>query len=337
MLLQELPPEILTQIASYLPIHDAEVFSRACHNCYFAALPHIWHHLSLHDASELNIVAKRLKKNDVWAQRAIQFVRDVSLTQGDHKRKYSPTVAATMFGIAALPSDQASEESEHQSLNSKRERIGRFGKRLLKMFPHLSNLVLDFHEAVRDFYNDATTSPSTNTLSVPNTRRRSSSTTSEDDDMIPDDIRLPYSGSVSLINYKSDNTRFMHYLLSPFRRSQHLKVQASPIVSLCDDIDESILTDQDIIDLASMGLTHLRKLELSYLDNNVSLDALTKLIKGLPRINELDLEWVFPPSKQEFTMLCQELKNCGSLYTDKVCTTKCNIMHAHFTRLVTNH
>lgn len=306
-MIQKLPLEIVTAIAGYLPIEDTAEFAKTCQKCYFAVLPHIWHHLSLSNTKELSIVAKRLQTNSLWSERAVQFVRDVSLCRGEgggceEQKKFSSAVAASMFGIASTPTDQEEEAAaaEKESLTP-HERISNFGRRLLELFPHISNLVLDFAQAARNFYNTSDTTVA----------------------------RLPFSGSLSLVNYKSDNTKFMHNLLAPFRKTHHLRVQALPVVSLCDDIDESILSNADIADLATLGLTHLRRLELSYLDSDISLDTFKKLIESLPHLEDLVLEWIFPPNQHDYQQLCQVLETYGSLVpqsTDK----KSNILRVHF-------
>jgi hypothetical protein len=309
-MIQKLPLEVVTQIASNIPLEDAGEFARTCQKCYFAILPHIWHRLSLHNTTELSLIAERLQSNGLWAQRAIQFVRYVSLTGSKKNTKMSSTLAALMFGIASSPQQQAIEDNSIHAIAS-HERIGAFGRRILQLFPGVTNLVFDFAEAVKNFYSSSPLPPM--------------------DETTKDDERLPYSGSVALVNYKADNTKFMHYLLAPFRKTCHLKVQALPVISFCDDIDESILTNEDIADLATLGFHHLRKLELSYLGSEVQLDTWTKLLKSLPHLKDLDLRWIFPPNKQEFELICQLLKNESALYPDYI-ESKSNIMQARFIR-----
>ncbi|KAF1800179.1 hypothetical protein V8B55DRAFT_1393754 [Mucor lusitanicus] len=336
-MLQELPLEVLTQIAEFIPVQDAGEFARTCHKCYFAILPHIWHQLTLNNTVELNMLAKRLQSNNLWAQRAIRFVRDVSLGSDDqiNQPKFSSTLAASMFGIASTPDEQAAEEAEEKKRVTRRERIGVFGKKLLNMFPHLSNLVVDFTEAARDFYSGggggATSLSATETEEA--TAQDTASTEPPKDDQeeeeVDDNARLPYSGSVSLVNYKSDHSKFMHYLLAPFRRTHHLKLEALPVVSLCDDIDESILTNADLQNLATLGLTHLRKLELSYLDSDIRLETMQHLLESMPHLNELELEWIFLPSKEDFTRLCQVIQESAHLYLTHT-NKKASVYQVHF-------
>ncbi|KAL7321601.1 hypothetical protein PS15m_001358 [Mucor circinelloides] len=337
-MLQELPLEILTQIAEFIPVQDAGEFARTCQKCYFAILPHIWHQLTLNNTVELNMLAKRLQSNNLWAQRAIRFVRDVSLGSDDqiNQPKFSSTLAASMFGIASSPAEQAAEEAEETKKVTRRERIGVFGKKLLNMFPHLSNLVFDFTEAARNFYSGGAVSPSATDTEVPADRAVAADTMTagqpkEDDEdaNVDDNARLPFSGSVSLLNYKSDHSKFMHYLLAPFRRTHHLKLEALPVVSLCDDIDESILTNADLQNLATLGLTHLRKLELSYLDSDIRLETMKALLESMPHLNELDLEWIFPPSKEDFTRLCQVIQDYAHLYPVQT-NKKASVYQVHF-------
>jgi hypothetical protein len=311
-MIQKLPLEVVTQIASNIPLEDAGEFARTCQKCYFAVLPHIWHHLSLHNTTELSLVAERLQSNGLWAQRAIQFVRDVSLTGTKNNQRMSSTLAASMFGIASSPQQQARDQNNSSSNNSvtPHERIGSFGRRILQLFPGVTNLVFDFAEAAKNFY--SSTSPTT-------------------EEEVGSKDGLPYSGSVALVNYKADNTKFMHYLLAPFRKTRHLKVQALPVISVCVDIDESILTNEDIADLATLGFNHLRKLELSYLDSDIQLDTVRELLKSLPHLKDLDLRWIFPPNKEEFKLLCQLLKSESALYPDHV-VSKTNRLQARFVR-----
>lgn len=308
MLLDGLPLEILTHIADFiLTKEDLVEFSETCKRCYYAVLPHLWQQLSLHDTAELSLLSKKLKQNNIWAERASYFVKDVALVQEKElDRKYNPAVAASMFGIPSDP--QLNKAVKKRSPN---ERIGRFGKKLLNMFPHMSSLVFDFREASKNF-----------------TSSEQQSTKQDEDD----NTKLPYSGSVSLINYKSDSTQFMHYILSPFGKTQHLKLQASPVMSLCDDIDESILTEEDLQDLATLGLKDLKKLELAYLDSNIRLESLKNLIENLPSIQELTIEWLFKPNDLEFKEICNLFKTHGSLELSKVHTTERNIFHAQFVR-----
>lgn len=287
-MIQQLPLEIVTVIASYLPLKDTGEFARSCQKCYFAVLPHIWHHLTITDTKELSIVAKKLQTNSLWAQRAVKFVRDVSFNGKNNDKKFSSTLAASLFGITSTHTEQEDEKTEMESVKP-HERFGAFGRRLLELFPHLSCLVIDFSEAARNFYTIEETT-----------------------------ARLPFSGSFSLINYKSDNTKFMHSLLLPFRKTHYLKVKALPVVSFCDDIDESILTNDDIADLATLGLTDLRKLELSYLDSCIELDTIKKLLESLPRLQYLELEWIFPPTKQDYKQLCKIIQTYGSLYPEHI-------------------
>ncbi|KAK4521345.1 uncharacterized protein ATC70_011960 [Mucor velutinosus] len=337
-MLQELPLEILTQIAEFIPVGDAGEFARTCRKCYFAILPHIWHQLTLNNTVELNMLAKRLQSNNLWAQRAIRFVRDVSLGSDDqiNQPKFSSTLAASMFGIASTPDAQAAEQAEESKRVTRRERIGVFGKRLLNLFPHLSNLVFDFTEAARDFYSGGSGASSSSAASATGTSATTEDTTPReqskedgDEEDVDDNARLPFSGSVSLVNYKSDHSKFMHYLLAPFRRTHHLKLEALPVVSLCDDIDESILTNADLQNLATLGLTHLRKLELSYLDSDIRLETMKNLLESMPHLNELDLEWIFPPSKDDFIRLCQVVQEYAHLYPTQT-NKKASVYKVHF-------
>lgn len=305
-MLQTLPLEIVTVIASYIPLKDTGEFARTCQKCYFAVLPHIWHHLSIGDTRELSTVAKRLETNSLWSQRAIHFVRNVTFCSGCHQHKrFSSAVAASMFGIANTPSNQREERSELESVTP-HESINTFGKRLLELFPNLTNFVLDFAEAARNFYH----TPERNAP------------------------KLPFPGSLSLINYKSDNTEFMHSLLAPFRMMHQLRLQAIPVVSLCDDIDKSILTNEDIVDLSTLGLTDLQRLELSYLDSDIDLNAMKNLVESLPNLQDLVLEWVFSPSKADYNRLCKVLEGFGSLHPKHV-EKKSSILHVHFVYIPT--
>ncbi|KAI7901408.1 uncharacterized protein BX663DRAFT_571989 [Cokeromyces recurvatus] len=206
---------------NYFYLYKSE-FASTCHKCYFAVLPHIWPYPSLNNTKELDLIVKHLNANTIWTQRTIQFLRDVSLISDDGKPQFSSTsLAASLIW-------------------------------LFQIFPHLSNPVFDFMQAIKNFY----------FVSNSNNKNEDNNRT------------LPFSGSISLVNYKTDHSQFMHYLLAPFRKTDHLKIQALPVYSLCDDIDESILANDDIKYLASLGLTHLRRLELSYLDSVVCLDTI---------------------------------------------------------------
>lgn len=298
-MIQQLPVEIVTTIAGYLPLKDTGEFARTCQKCYIAVLPHIWHTLTITDTKELSIVAKKLQSNSLWSQRAIKFVRDVSVCGKNDEKKLPSTLAASLFGITITHSEQEDEKSEMESVKP-HERFVAFVRRLLELFPHLSCLVVDFSEAARNFYTIEETT-----------------------------ARLPFSGSFSLINYKSDNTKFMHNLISPLRKARHLKIQALPVVSLCDDADESILTNNDIADLTTLGLSDLVKLELSYLDSEIDLLAIKELLQSLPNLLHLELEWIFPPTKQDYNQLCNIIEKYSSLYPDFI-EKKSNVLLVRF-------
>ncbi|KAI8059946.1 uncharacterized protein B0P05DRAFT_590881 [Gilbertella persicaria] len=271
-MLQQLPLEIITHIASFIPLEQMAEFASTCQMCYFAVLPHVWHHLSIHNLSELDSVAQHLQSNRVWAQRVIQFVRKISLCSD--QCRYSPKLAATMFGMVSTP-----PETKEQQESMVRKRLSTFGCQILALFPHVSHIVFDFVQAIRLFDMDT-----------------------------PIYRILPFYGSVSLVNYASDHTLLMHYLLSPFREMRQLKIQATPVVSLCDDLDASLLTEQDIRDIASLSLTCLQRLELSYLDANTRIETLQALLETLPHLDCLQLTWLFPLKDQPYKTLCQAFK-----------------------------
>lgn len=297
-MIQQLPLEIATAIAKYLPLEDTGEFARTCQKCYFAVLPQIWHSLTITDTKELSIVARKLHTNSLWAQRAAQFVRNVSLNSKNNKR-FSATLSATLFGITSTHTEQEDEKNELESVQPN-ERFVAFARRLLELFPHLTSLMVDFSEAARNFY----TVEETN-------------------------ARLPFTGSFALVNYRADHTKFMHNLLSPFRNIRQLKVHGLPVVSLCDNIDESILTNDDIMELATLGLTDLERLELSYLDLDVELNTMQTLLQSMPRLQHLDLAWIFPPTEQDYRLLCNTIQKYGSLYPNHI-EKKSNVLFVRF-------
>ncbi|KAI8880462.1 hypothetical protein K501DRAFT_335359 [Backusella circina FSU 941] len=316
-MLQQLPFEIITSIADHLPEKDIQQLALSCRQCYSALLPQLWHNLTLSSVDELSDIAKRLEKNKQWTQRATHFVREFSFTDEDEsEKKQSPSFIASMFGIAA---DTESRNRRRKQLEEARrgvrvrtrERMAVFGRRLLDMFPRLSNLVIDFKEASKNFSDGDH-----------DQEEGGGAATAENN-------KLPFSGSLSLINYKADNTQKMHDLIAPFKETHQLKVSASPVLSLCEDFDESILTDADIRDLASLGLKHLTRLELSYLDSDVDIDTISTLLNSMPNLTELYLKWIFPPKKENYQQLCQCIETHASLYPERV-DSKPNILQVQF-------
>jgi hypothetical protein len=311
-MLQQLPFEIITSIADHLPEKDIQQLALSCRQCYSALLPQLWHNLTLSSVEELSDIAQRLEKNKQWTQRATHFVREFSFTdEEESEKKQSPSFIASIFGIAT---DIESRKKRRKQLEDARrgarvrtrERMAVFGRRLLDLFPRLSNLVIDFKEASKNF--------------------------GDEDDGQEDSTennKLPFSGSLSLINYKADNTQKMHDLIAPFKETHQLKVSASPVLSLCDDFDESILTDADIRDLASLGLKHLTRLELSYLDSDVDIDTISTLLESMPNLSELYLKWIFPPKKENYQQLCQCIETHASLYPERI-ESKPNRLQVHF-------
>ncbi|KAI8975072.1 hypothetical protein BDF20DRAFT_585033 [Mycotypha africana] len=327
MNLQTLPTEILTQIASFIPAEEVGEFGRTCQKCYYAVLPFIWHHLTLNDASELSLVAKRLEKNHEWHEKASYFVKDVSLSRSNScdSFKFSAADQACMFGIATPPSERIGTPENGSSSSSIRrgfslaqhqhhEQIDVFGKRLLQNFPHLSNIEINFNEAIETF------------------------DTEEDGLQIAkwptyindnENCNLPYYGTVTLTNYKPGNTDALRYLLKPFRKLHHLKLYAAPPISLCDDIDDSLLSSDDINVLLMMGFKDLRKLDLTYFDFDVDCNTLLELVMSLPKLETLILGWLFPPSNFEFAHLSELLQKHAFLYPSHT-GQKANIYHVQF-------
>lgn len=296
---QKLPVEIVTAIADFLSTKDTGELAQTCQKCYYAALPHMWHELDISNANELSKIAHSVETNGLWSSRANQFVRQVALLHSD-KKGFSPTFSASMFGITSTPSERRNETKLQESIKPC-ESISTFGRDIVKIFPHLSSLVVDFKEAIRNFY--------------------------VGEEVVEQDT--PFSGSFSLVNYKADHTKTMHHLLAPFKGTHHLKIQASSIISLCDDIDESILTDQDVADLATLGLKGLTTLELSYLDSDLQHGTIKKLLEGLPHLQKLELEWLFPPNQEEYQEICEVIQEYGSLYPEQVEHNK-SVLQVHF-------
>lgn len=302
-MLQKIPLELVTLIASYLDLKSTSEFAATCHHCYNAVLPLIWQHLTITDTNELSILDKKFQKNPIWSQRAIQYVHTVSLCRRNCNRIFSCRFAASMFGITSSRSEQQEELLSIQP----HEQTGSFGQHLLNLFPHVTRLVLDYALALQNFY------------LVPQPQ--------------PPQTILPYAKSFSVVNYESDNAGILYNLLTPFKKIRHLQLQTLPVVSLCDDMDESILTDSDLNTLASLGLKDLTRLELSYLDSTINMDIFINLLKSLPRLRYLQLNWIFPPVKDDYHQLQQLIELHASLYPDKI-EKESNILRISFTNRV---
>ncbi|KAG2232577.1 hypothetical protein INT48_009786 [Thamnidium elegans] len=279
---------------------DTSEFATTCHYNYFAVLPLIWQHLTITNTRELSIVAHKLKANSSWSQRAIQFVRNISLCNKHQHKKFSCSLAASMFGITSTLSEQQDEKIQ---VSQPHEHIAQFGQHLFDLFPHVHSLLIDYTVALQNFYVSQQGASS---------------------------IPLYYTGSVSIINYESDNAGILYNLLRPFKNIRHLKLQTLPVISLCDDIDQSILTNADIHALTSLGLNELVKLELSLLDSSIELDTFTKLVRSLPKLKCLQLEWIFPPTKDEYNQLRHVVEECAALYPDRM-ERKSNVLYVSFT------
>ncbi|GAA5807649.1 hypothetical protein MFLAVUS_001019 [Mucor flavus] len=305
---QKLPLELVTLIASYLDMKDTSEFATTCRYNYFAVLPLIWQHLTISDTRELSTVADKLKVNSCWSQRAVQFVRSVSLCDKHQHKKFSCSLAASMFGITSTLSEL---QDEKVVLSQPHEPTAQFGQNLLDLFPHVYSLLFDYKVALQNFY-------------------LSPQPQQQEEDVFTPRPLLAYTGSVSVINYESDHAGILYNLLRPFKNMGHLKLQTLPVVSLCDDIDQSILTNTDIDALTSLGLNELVKLELSLLDSNIELKTFTKLVQSLPKLGCLQLEWIFPPTKEEYNRLRRMVEECAALYPDRM-ERKPNALYVSFT------
>ncbi|GAA5797355.1 hypothetical protein EDC94DRAFT_599660 [Helicostylum pulchrum] len=307
-MIQKLPLELVTLIASYLDMKDTSEFATTCRYNYFAVLPLIWQHLTITDTRELSMVADKLKVNSSWSQRAVQFVRNVSLCDKHQHKKFSCSLAASMFGITSTLSEQ---QDEKVVLSQPHEPTAQFGQHLLDLFPHVYSILFDYKVALQNFYLSPQQQQQEGGIFTPRSL-------------------LAYTGSISVINYESDHAGILFNILRPFKYIGHLKLQTLPVVSLCEDIDQSILTNADIDALTSLGLNELVKLELSLLDSSIELNTFTKLVQSLPRLGCLQLEWVFPPTEEEYNQLRQVVEECAALYPDRM-ERKPNTLYVSFT------
>ncbi|KAI8377204.1 hypothetical protein EDC96DRAFT_494862 [Choanephora cucurbitarum] len=285
MSLQKLPPEIINHIASFISHDDLAELAETCQKCYLAVLPYLWHDITIHSMEDLETIARRLYSNILWRQRAIQFVHNITLCGIRHSRRCSTSFMARMFGIAIT------EENEADYANNKEQpfqtaSIVDFGHLVLTLFPHVNHITFDFSQAFKCFR-----------FSTPEGRST-----------------LSFSGTISVRNYIADNTTFLYILLSHFTNMHELTVKSAPILSLCENLDELLLTNQDIACIASLELNSLTNLRLSYIDwTDTQIDTWNRLINTLPNLTSLDLSWLFSPNLESYSTVCDMLKESISL------------------------
>ncbi|RCH97136.1 hypothetical protein CU097_012057 [Rhizopus azygosporus] len=117
MRLDQLPPEIITNIGSYL--ENKKNFASTCRSCYLALLPQLWHHISLHDQQQLS----KIMYGD--------YVREVSLSEQPKSLPMSFEMGNPL---------KCSIESEKQEID-----LIRFGKHLVTLCPYIACLEIDLN------------------------------------------------------------------------------------------------------------------------------------------------------------------------------------------------
>lgn len=120
-------------------------------------------------------------------------------------------------------------------------------------------------------------------------------------------------GKVTLFHYRPGCSESLFQLLTPFNNCRKLALRSRPYISLCATLQDSLLTDKDIATLADIGFREIRHLSLSYVDDTTSLDEFEKLLRSMPKLQVLELEWILPPSVSYYDDLCHRVRQVSSI------------------------
>ncbi|KAI8379381.1 uncharacterized protein BYT42DRAFT_324412 [Radiomyces spectabilis] len=96
-MLETLPAELIAAIATHLPSESTAALSQTCRHCYYATLPVVYNYLCITEPEHLQRLAVRFQLNNVWSQRAEQFVHTISFTKDD-KQLFSQMNLARFLG-----------------------------------------------------------------------------------------------------------------------------------------------------------------------------------------------------------------------------------------------
>ncbi|KAI9278533.1 hypothetical protein BDA99DRAFT_531284 [Phascolomyces articulosus] len=295
-MLQELPPELLSSISSYLSLESASALSLTCNHCYWAVLPVIYHDLSITKPEELFALSSRLSKNKLYAERASRYVRSLSIV--DHSQRTLARYAVTSVLDHVLSGWELLEQQEEQetmmdeyypeeetvdnerysnkNMQKKKHHVQSMATILDNLFPRLVNLTMEFDQIAKGL--------------------RFGKRQQDIDVFSPTNTVIRFCGNLKLMNYRPCHPHHLYSLLFPFAKCTQLTLHTRPYLSLCAAIQDSLLMDQDIEALIRLDLKYLERLELAYVDDFLDVQKLCQLVKSLPNLNQLSLEWILPPS-----------------------------------------
>ncbi|KAI8141876.1 hypothetical protein BJV82DRAFT_165579 [Fennellomyces sp. T-0311] len=293
-MLQELPTELLSCIASYLSAESAGALAQTCRRCYCSAIPVLYNELPIAKPDDLFVLSKKLSTATLLAQRARQYVRAVSVV--DHGQRTLSRYAVTSILNHVLSGWELNEEDDDEPRNDpKKKRYDALVNKLHVMFPRLDNLTIEFDVVTHGLYFGHSHLPP---------------------------VATNFSGYFKLINYRPNHTSYLRTILAPFACCTQLTLFTRPYLSLCAAIQDSVLTDKDIDTLTDLKLDHLCRLELAYVDDLLDVHKLIKLIESLPYLEYLSLEWILPPSLDYFDELCECLAHAVFLYPGPITRIK---------------
>ncbi|KAL0076905.1 hypothetical protein J3Q64DRAFT_1703132 [Phycomyces blakesleeanus] len=304
-MLEYLAPEIIAHIADYLPEQSAGELAQTCQSCYNAVLPRIWQQLSIVEPEHLSRIAHRLQSNRSWNQNAIRFVRSVNFSKKNnllHSIYPSHLAAILGYTISGLDDDTRAAHRPESLIPRKNQPMDDFARNLLILFPNISNLDLECDLMLSSFC--------------------CGTGATKDQGQPRHDSPYGFNGALRLRDYTTGNTALLRAMLDYFPNIQELTLEGSRIVSICDDIDASILSKQDIIALTSFDSRMLGRLSLSYLSHTIPLSYYQSLFLCLPELYDLSLEWFYPPTKEYYIALSRLIQNTFSLTPGSVNTSK---------------
>lgn len=130
----------------------------------------------------------------------------------------------------------------------------------------------------------------------------------------PPEPHPSFRGKVVLFHYRPASHKHLYPLLKPFNNCRRLELRSRPYISLCATLQDSLLTDKDISTLADLDFSELRHLSLSYVDDTMSLEEFGMLLRSIPNLQVLELEWILPPSLGYYDDLCHQVHQISSLF-----------------------
>ncbi|KAI9495640.1 hypothetical protein BDB00DRAFT_937463 [Zychaea mexicana] len=264
-MLQELPSELISCIATYLPTATAGELAQTCNHCYWSLLPTLYQDLTITKPQALFALSSKLSTNKLYSERASRYVRTISIA--DHSQRTLARYAATSVLDHVLSGweqqqidDEYHKEEQQQQV---KQPIYFLATLLDTLFPRLTDFVMDFGLVAQGLeFGYSGDSP------IPTSSSSSSSSTD-------------FSGHLKLIHYRPSQPSHLYSLLAPFAKTTRLTLHTRPYLSLCAAIQDSLLMEDDMDALIKLDMRTMTRLELAYVDDLLHVEKFHDMFSTL--------------------------------------------------------